>query len=51
METGLGYLTAGLGAVWAILIGYLVQLGGRQERLRQQVEALEARLGAGKNSA
>lgn len=42
MEASLGYLAAGLGAVWAILIGYLVHLGARQEELRQQVVALEA---------
>jgi CcmD family protein len=42
MEANMGYLAVGLGAVWVILIGYLIRLGARQEELRQQVEALEA---------
>ena len=37
-----GYLAAGLAAVWAILMAYVLRLGSRLEALERQIGALEA---------
>jgi CcmD family protein len=40
-EGSLVYLFAALAIVWAVIIGYLVVLGGRLSALRRELDALK----------